>query len=584
MYDVIIRNGFIADGTGRDAYKADIAVSGDRIARIGDLSGETAKKEIDAAGRYVTPGFIEPHSHTDLSVLFWPQMTNYLEQGVTTTVGGNCGHSYGPIGDELYRAAIVDTKVGFEVSGEYFSNVTLLMPKEPAGKALKKHYGVDLDWHSFGEYIDKCNRAGMCANIVPLAGYSAIRGSVMGLDCCREATPEELDRIEALTEQCMQEGAFGLSTGTDPNYVPGPFATKEETVRMLKVVARYGGIFASHTRNYDMASGTPDRMGGYHDMLEEALEAGVRANVSHVHTLGMGTNDEENAAAARDTLAYFEEMAAKGLDLSYDVIPSPYSMDLTVPYFAAFLRPFVLFAGGRHQLAEQLRAKDVRRMIHAVVDAGLYPVLDPKFQMGNIYPILTVSRHRSCPEAIGLSLLEWTNKTGADPLDAVLDLFAADPDMGCDMALPDAVTANEILCRHPMAMPCADGFSGDKDTDFGITGDLAMLANPMNLSCMIRWLLLHGKERFEDSVRQITSYPAERFGIPDRGTLAEGCFADIVVLNRDALGSHDREENPLQYPEGIDYVFVNGQLTIDHKVQIPGVMAGRMLKKSPCRL
>ena len=316
MYDVIIRNGFIADGTGRDAYKADIAVSGDRIARIGDLSGETAKKEIDAAGRYVTPGFIEPHSHTDLSVLFWPQMTNYLEQGVTTTVGGNCGHSYGPIGDELYRAAIVDTKVGFEVSGEYFSNVTLLMPKEPAGKALKKHYGVDLDWHSFGEYI---------ANIVPLAGYSAIRGSVMGLDCCREATPEELDRIEALTEQCMQEGAFGLSTGTDPNYVPGPFATKEETVRMLKVVARYGGIFASHTRNYDMASGTPDRMGGYHDMLEEALEAGVRANVSHVHTLGMGTNDEENAAAARARCTTLRETLHPGANMMQRSRSSPWT-------------------------------------------------------------------------------------------------------------------------------------------------------------------------------------------------------------------------------------------------------------------
>ena len=107
-----------------------------------------------------------------------------------------------------------------------------------------------------------------------------------------------------------------------------------------------------------------------------------------------------------------------------------------------------------------------------------------------------------------------------------------------------------------------------------------MLANPMNLSCMIRWLLLHGKERFEDSIRQITSYPAERFGIKDRGVLKEGAYADIVVLQKDGLYSHDRDENPLQYPEGIDYVFVNGQLTIDHKRQIEGVRAGRMLKKN----
>lgn len=579
MYDTIIRNGLICDGSGRDAYTADIAIEGDRIVKIGDLKDETASREIDASGKQVTPGFIDPHTHTDLSVLFWPQMTNYLEQGVTTTVGGNCGHSYGPVGDELYRAAIVDTKVGFDVAKEYFNTVTLLMPKKEAAEALKKEYGIEMNWHSFGEYIDRCNEAGMSGNIVPLVGYSAIRGTVMGLDCCREASEEELDRLEALTQQCMEEGAFGLSTGTDPQYVPGPFATKEETIRMLKVVKKYDGIFTSHTRNYDMAKGIPDRMGGYVDMLEEAKAAGVRANVSHVHTLGMGSNAEENAKAARDTLAYFEKMEAEGLDLSYDVIPSPYSMDLTVPYFAMFLRPFVLLCGGRREFARQLAANDVRKLVHTVVEQGLYPALDEGNLMASVYPILMVSRHKTHPETIGMNLLSYAQSVDKKPLDAVLDLFMEDPDMGVDMALPDAVESNEILCRHRLAMPCADGFSADMDTNLGINEDLSMLANPMNISCMIRWLLLHGKKRFEDSIRQITSYPAERFGIKDRGILKEGAYADIVVLEKDKLYSYDRDENQLQYPEGIDYVFVNGQLTIDHKKQIEGVRAGRMLKK-----
>lgn len=579
MYDVIILNGTIYDGTGKDAYQADLAINGDRIAKIGDLKSEEASRKIDAKGKCVVPGFIEPHSHCDLSVLFWPQMTSYLQQGVTTTVGGNCGHSFGPVGDELYRAAIVDSKVGFEVAKEYFSTVTLLMPKAPAVEALKKEYGIDMDWHSFGEYIDRCNEAGMCANIVPLVGYSAIRGTIMGLDCCREASEEELDQIEDLVRKCMEEGAFGMSTGTDPQYLPGPFATKEETIRMLKVVAEYDGIFSSHTRNYDMAKGIPDRMGGYHDMLEEALSAGVRANVSHVHTLGMGVDDASNAKAAEETLAYFEEMAAKGLDLSYDVIPSPFSMDLTVPYFATFLRPFVLWCGGRKQFAKHLESQDTRKMVHAIVDAGLYPYLDSKNLMTSIYPLLVVSRHKNHPEAIGMNLLAYAQSIEKDPLDAALDLFISDPDMGTDMALPDAQTSNEILCRHEMAMPCADGFSGDKDTNFGINEDLGMLSNPMNLSCMIRWLNLHGKKRFEDSIRQITSFPAQRFAIADRGVLEEGKFADIVILDKDGLVSHDRDEDPLQYPEGIDYVFVNGQLSIDHKKQIEGVKAGRMLRK-----
>ena len=273
-------------------------------------------------------------------------------------------------------------------------------------------------------------------------------------------------------------------------------------------------------------------------------------------------------------------MEAEGLDLSYDVIPSPYSMDLTVPYFSMFLRPFVLLCGGRKEFARQLQAGDVRKLVHTVVEQGLYPALDDSKLMTSVYPILMVSRHATRPQAIGMNLLAYAQSLDKKPLDAVLDLFMEDPDMGVDMALPDSVESNEILCRHRLAMPCADGFSADKDTNLGINEDLSMLANPMNLSCMIRWLLLHGKERFEDSIRQITSYPAERFGIKDRGILTEGAYADIVVLEKERLYSHDRDENPLQYPEGIDYVFVNGQLTIDHKRQVKGVKAGRMLKKN----
>ena len=578
MFDVIIKNGMIVDGTGNTAYKADIGICGDKITKIGDLQNETSKQLIDANNKYVTPGFIEPHSHCDLSVLFYKDFTNYLEQGVTTVVGGNCGHSYGPVGDELYRSAIVDSKVSFEAAPEYFSNVTLLLPKKAGAKALKHQYGIDMDWHSFGEYIDRCNKNGMAANIVPLVGYSAIRGTVMGMDCCREATTEELDKLEALTEKCMKEGAFGISTGTDPNYVPGPFATKEETVRMLKVVKKYNGIFASHTRNYDLKTGKPDRMGGYKDMLEEALEAGIRANVSHVHTLGMGTTAEENAQAARDTLAYFEEMEQKGLDLSYDVIPSPYSMDMTVPYFAAFLRPFVLLCGSREKLAEALRAQDVRKMIRTLASSGNYPVLDDNNIPTSIYPVLIIRKHKTRKEAIGKTFITYAKELNQQPLDVALDLFIEDPDMRADMALPDAGLSNEILCRHRLAMPCADGLSTSFDTNIGLNEDLAMLPNPMNMSCMIRWLTKHPKETFEKSIHQITGYVADRFNIKERGILKEGYYADITILDKNNLYSHDEEDNPLQYPEGIDYVLVNGSLTIDHKKQLPNVYAGKMLK------
>ncbi len=576
MFDVLIRNGRLIDGSGKPAFCADLGIREDRIAAIGDLHQETAKTVIDAQGKVVAPGFIDAHSHADLSVLFEPSMTNYLMQGVTTVVGGNCGHSYAPVGDELYRAAIIDTKVAFAADPSYFEMTKLLMPKKKAVQALKEQYGIEMDWHSFAEYLKRCDALPMDGNIAPLAGYSAIRGTVMGLDCCRAATEEEIEKMEELTRQCMEEGAFGLSTGTDPQYVPGPFASFEETVRMLKIVKEYDGIFTSHTRNMD-PEGKPDRMGGYADMLNQALASKVRCHVSHVHTLGMGTDEESNAAAARKTLAYFEKMASQGVDLSYDVIPSPYSMDMTVPYFATFLRPFVLMSSSRQHLAENFRVPDFRKMMHTVVESGLYPILDARNLLTSLYPILTISRHRNT-SLIGKNLWALAKERGQDALDLVMDVFAEDADMGAEMALPDSVKANQILCRHPMAMMCSDGFTGDKTMNFGLNEDLQMTPNPMNFSFAIRYLTQTDLE-LEKAIHVLSGKVAERFKIEQRGFLQEGYYADLVILDPNRLHSHDRDANPFEYPEGIEQVWVNGVLTIDHQRHTQAA-AGRMLRKN----
>lgn len=577
MFDVLIQNGLIMDGTGKAAYQADLGIIEDRIVEIGELKGKQAKSVVDASGKIVTPGFIDPHSHADLSVLFEPSMTNYLQQGVTTVVGGNCGHSYAPVGDELYRAAIIDTKVAFAAEPSYFEMTKLLMPKEAAAKALKEQYGISMNWHSFKEYLEQCDRQPMDGNIAPLVGYSAIRGAVMGLDCCREASEEEIKKMEELTRQCMEEGAFGLSTGTDLQYVPGPFATFDETVRMLKIVKEYDGIFSSHTRNMD-SEGKPDRMGGYKDMIDQAMAAGVRCNVSHVHTLSMGIDEASNAQAAKETLQYFEDRVKQGADLSYDVIPSPYSMDMTVPYFATFLRPFVLMCGSRTHLSESFKVPDFRKMIHTVVKSGMYPFLDAENLMTSIYPILTISRHKN-KDVLGKNLYALSQELNQDPLDLVMDLFAEDSDMGAEMVMPDAVMSNEILCRHPLAMMCSDGFTGDKTMNFGLNDDIQMTPNPMNFSFIVRYLTQYAPEQFEEAIHCISGKVAERFGIEKRGVIKEGYFADLVILDREALHSYDRDEIVFQYPEGIDQVYVNGILTIDHK-QHTAAAAGRMLRKN----
>lgn len=576
MYDLIIRKGTIYDGTGRDTYQADIGIEKDTITAIGNLDQQKAKKIIDASGCAVTPGFIEPHCHADLNILMNPRAESYLMQGVTTLVGGNCGHSMGPMGDEIYRSAVMDFDLTFETAPKYFDLVSLLLPREKAEKAFLKLYGIHMDWHTLEEYIAKCNANGMDCNIVPLAGYSAIRNSVMGADCMREATAKELEGLEAAVRECMEAGAFGLSTGLDPQYIPGPFATDEETIRMLSIVKEYDGIFTSHTFNTRL-DGTGGRMDGYKTMLNQAKAAGVRANVSHVHVLGMGATPEEGEQAARDTIAYFEKMAAEGLDLSYDVIPSPEAIDFTIPYFAFFLRPFVLMSGSRKHLAENFRIPDFRQMVHKVIESGMYPVLDEKQPM-NYFKMLMITKHKN-PAHVGKVFATYAEEKGISALELMMDLFAEDPDMAANTGACGFEKANELLCRHPMAMPCADGFSCTKNSNYTGDKELPLYPNPMNLSFIPRYLTLHGKKRFEDTIHQISGFVAERFGIAKRGILAQGNYADIVVLNREKLHSYDMDENPLQYPEGFEYVIVNGKVTIDKKHHLE-VAAGRMLQKN----
>ena len=218
-------------------------------------------------------------------------------------------------------------------------------------------------------------------------------------------------------------------------------------------------------------------------------------------------------------------------------------------------------------------------MVHAVIDAGLYPLLDEKNLMMSMYPILTISRHQN-PAHLGKNLYAYATELKKDPLDLVMDLFAEDCDMGADMAMPSAVESNDILCTHRMAMPCSDGFTGDKSMNFGLNEDIQMTPNPMNYSFIIRYLTRYQNQiTLEELIHNVTMKPAVRFGIEKRGSLQVGNYADIVIFDREALHSYDRDANMSQYPEGIEYVLVNGVVTIDHKRHTQAA-AGRMLRKN----
>lgn len=574
MFDYIIKNGQICDGTGGEMFYGDVAVKGDRIVKIGDLEGLEAANIIDAGGKCLTPGFIDPHTHADMTVVFSSEMDCYIRQGVTTIVAGNCGHSSAPLGDEVFFSLLNDLEFLKAAGADPAEMVNLIYDKELAKKALKSRFDVDLDWDSFASFHEKMEHMDLGCNIAPLAGYNAVRTSVMGKDCMRAADEEEMQRLEAAVEKCMEEGAFGLSTGRDPAYVPGPFATEEEMIRMLRIVKEYDGIFTSHTYNTN-AEGIPDRMGGYEEMMRQSRGAGVRMHISHVHVSGMAKTGEEAEEAARRTLKQFEQWRSEGVELSFDVIPSAMCSDYELPFFAFFIKPLVLMSGSRKQLAENLALPEFCEMIHRMIQNGSMPYFNEDAP-GNWFGKIVVLRHKE-KRFVGKTFQKCGELLEQKSLDTMLELFRRDCDMLANLVMPDFAGAVDILCSDDNAMPCSDGMSYGKEVNMSGNDEIPIYPNSMNSSYIPRYLLCYGKENFAKAVYKASGLVAERFHITDRGVIKEGNYADLVILDRTKLRSFDEEENTQQDPEGIDYVFVNGKMVLANG-QVTDAGHGKVLR------
>ncbi len=576
MFDILIKNGTICDGTGEPCYKADIGIEGDRITYIGTDPAKTAEAVIDAEGKTITPGFIDTHTHADLSLLMEPAMEPFVKQGVTTVVTGNCGYSMAPQGDETFYCFSMNQKYQELAGADSGDPLPLIYERKQAAEAFEKMYGVKADWKTFKEYNSLCDKGPLGCNVAPLVGYSAVRTAVMGKDCCREATEDEVRRMEQAVEDAMQEGAFGMSTGRDPAYLPGPFATDEEIHKMVKIVAKHGGVFASHTANYD-DEGRENRMGGYEEMLRQAEGTGVKVHVSHVHVMNMAADEKGAAQAAEKTLAYFDRAKDSGVDLTFDVIPSPSCCNFTLTSFGYYLKPLVLMAGGQKELAELWQTEAFRKKLYNMLEEGQLPALDINAE-DNLLAELCVLKHKN-PLYVGKYIPQCAEIMGKEPFDAAMEMFCEDLEMVADFIAPVLGDSVDILCRSDYAMPCSDGFGFSKETNLTGCDEAPAYPNSMNIGLIPRYLTRYGGGDFEKAVYKASGLPAQRFGIEKRGVLKEGNFADLVILDRDNLHSFDEEENPLQDPEGISYVLVNGKVAFG-----PDGLAkngtGRILRKT----
>ncbi|MCA1646575.1 MAG: amidohydrolase family protein [Chloroflexi bacterium] len=511
MLDVLIRGGWVADGTGNPRYPSDVAIAGDRVVEVGRLEGATAQRVIDATGKIVCPGFVDAHSHSDWSLLANPTAESTTRQGVTTEVVGNCGESFAPF-TELARAHLTDRLALYGYAGP-------------------------ITWSSFGEYLEVIRQLGTSANLAWFVGHNTLRvaagvaGSI--------ASEDELRAMESFVAEAMDAGALGLSTGLE--YGAGREAETPEIVRLAKVVGRRHGYYASHIRNRD-AHLEP----AVEEFLTVAREGGTRAELSH---LNVRDNTGAAEGAWQRSVDSVERARESGVDVLMDTTPFLEGLGMM-----AGLLPAWLLEPGPAFAAQQLRDPAVRQRVRQ--DSDRYW----RFIQRGEWDRVRLQSSGEFPELAGKNFLEISELMGQDPWDSYFDIMAAaGPRLNSLIMIGRLFTEEHMaeMITHPLFNLAVDIWSTRVD------GPLSeQTRHPLYFSGHITYLTRYvrklGLLRLEDVIRKMTSMPATHFNLRDRGLVRKGSFADVVVFDYRTLEGASTIDQPLAYARGIEHVLVNG--------------------------
>lgn len=505
VLDTLIRGVRVVDGTGAPSFEADIGIQDGRVALIGRVENTRATQLIRGEGLVASPGFVDIHTHADMDLLWFPGAESLAMQGVTTAVTGNCGLSLAPVLPE-----------NLETLEEY------LAPREP----------LRWDWRTFGEFNQKLQASGTAVNLVPLVGHGTIRASVMGFDD-RSPTKQEATKMGELLESAMRDGAFGMSTGLI--YPPGVYSQTPELIALAEVVARFGGIYASHIR------GESEILIGLINAVKEAIEIGERGKlpvqISHHKASG-----EAHWGKVRHTLKLMEAARDSGVDVFCDVYP----YTAGAASLMSALPPWVLDQGVAGMI-DRITDHDVRARIERELRQNGIP------GWGELEDIL-ISRCVVDETIEGKTVAEIALSRGVEPIVAFLDLLVED--RGETGMITFTMSEDDVVAvlTHPLSMVCSD--SGVSNPDAGGK------PHPRTYGAFPRVLRKYVREgsclSLEEAVRKMTSLPAERMGLTDRGVLKEGACADLVLFDPETIGDTATYVAPHQYPTGIPHVIVNG--------------------------
>jgi dihydroorotase/N-acyl-D-amino-acid deacylase len=529
-FDIIIRNGKIVDGSGRPPFRADIAIDGDRIVYIGNLREARALRVIDARGQIVAPGFIDMLGQSEQYVLIDPRAMSKVMMGVTTEITGE-GESVAPLNDRILKEQ----------------------------EDFNRKYNLTVDWRTFDGYFKRLERQGAGVNLGTFVGATQIREYVIGYDN-RPPTQAELEQMKTLVDQAMKEGALGLSTSLQ--YVPARFAKTDEIVELAKVARQHGGIYITHQRSEANA---------IDDSMKEVFEIARRVDIP-VEIWHFKTAYQKNWGRMPEMLRRIAAARRQGLSITANVYP--YVAGSTS--LSACLPPWVL-EGGTEKMLSRLKDARIREQLKKEITTDSKDWENIYLGSGGPGGILIGSVvNRDLEKWQGKRLAEIAQAQGKEPLEALFDFIVADRGQTGAIFFMMKEEDMQAALKSPFVSICTD--SGARATDGPLAGSKS---HPRGWGTYPRILGRYVRDQklmpLELAIHKMTGLPAKNIGLKQRGLLRVGYFADITIFDPKTIIDRATFEEPNQYPVGINFVIVNGQLEVDGGMRTPA-LAGRPLR------